>query len=167
MLSESFKIRLKQLAGIIKEDITVGPGGGDDIKGLAFGDQIPGDQQFQYAVTYEIITPESSENGDAEERGWEVEYTTDELENIISLGRHTYGVSEPSSSIPQSHMWWSSASPVSDRDYFEKSEEKYYSLHIKHVDGSDIDDKEASFINKLLTGDRWSWDSIDNVWIKK
>lgn len=162
MFNETYKKRLKKLAGI-NENITVGQDG--IIKGLSFGDQIPGDKEYLYAVTYEIITPESSEQGDAEGRGWEVNYTKDTLENIISIGKHTYGVNEPSSSVPHTDMWWSSTSPDNNRNYFEKGEEKYYSLHIKHLDNTKLTTQEASFINKLLTSNnRLSWDDLDNIW---
>jgi hypothetical protein len=162
-LSESFKSRMRKLAGIINEEMSVGPDG--SISGISPSGQIPGDKIFVYAITYENVTPESAEQGDADSRGYEIEHTHDTLEEIIYLGRNTYGTNEPSSSHPHAGMWWSSSDPVQNRDYWEKGINKYYSLHVKNSDGTDLDAEQSAFITKLLTSEqRLKWDEDDNMW---
>lgn len=57
-------------------------------------------------ISYEIITPESAEDGDVEERGWEDEEGTeyDDVEEAIRLLRG----SEPSSSEFHKDVWYTS-----------------------------------------------------------
>lgn len=89
---------------------------------------------YNVSVTYEIITDESAEMGDAAERGYESEredVDVDELERLVQK----YGFSEPSSSELDERMWFSTTSPSEDRDYFENGERKFFSLHLHSVNG--------------------------------
>ena len=162
MLSESYRKRIKQLAGITNEEVSISSDG--TLQGFQAEGEISGEQAMIYSVTYEIITHESAEQGDAEDRGFEVEPVVGPLSEIIDLGRHTYGTSEATSSPVMVGCSWTSPDPVNDRNYFEKGESKYYGLHIKHIDGKDLSQEEAVFINDALKG-KMKWDDIDNKWI--
>lgn len=136
------------------------------------GGTMQGNKKYKYSVTFQTITPESAEAGDYESQGFEVEETIDELQDILQDGVNRYGVSEPSSisykdgvGKVSSGCWWSSSSPDNDRDYFEKGIEKYYSLHIRNIDGSELSDEEAQFVNdKLKEGRNLHWDDEENNW---
>lgn len=89
---------------------------------------------YNISVTYEIVTEESAEHGDAAERGFDLEreeMDLDELERLIK----DRGFSEPSSSRLDDRMWFSTSTPLQDRAYFEDGESKFYSLHINSVNG--------------------------------
>ena len=132
---------------------------------FAEGGVISGDKKYQYGITFQLVTPESAEEGDYEEQGWEREYEEAELQDILKDAVNRYGIHEPSSSDVTSHTWWSSVMPDENKDYWEKGHEKYYSLHVKNVDGSDISDDEAKFINsKLKEGRKLDWDESDKEW---
>jgi antirestriction protein len=134
------------------------------------GGTLEGDKKYQYSVTYQTITPESAENGDFDDSGFEVEKTIDELQDILQEAVNRYYIHEPSSTKngkPVSGTWWSSVSPNTDRDYFEKGIEKYYSLHVSNIDGTELSDEEAQLItNKLKEGRKLHWDEEDKDWYK-
>jgi hypothetical protein len=97
------------------------------------------------AVTYEIVTPESAEEGDAAERGWEdeqgAEYTLSEaIEKLRGL--------EPSSTAFHPGVWYSDCD--GDTDY-RTGEVKYLSYHL--VDFS-VEDQRAIFdaVTKNMIG---------------
>jgi hypothetical protein len=95
--------------------------------------------------TYEVITPESAEQGDASERGWygpggyfysdggPDAWKPGALKAAIQSAR-SLGISEPSQypEIQTPHAWFSSVDP--DQDY-SSGEATYYSLH---VDGASV-----------------------------
>lgn len=126
------------------------------------GSVIDGDKIYEYGITYELITPESAEMGDFEETGWEVERQNETLADILKNANYNYGIYEPTDSFSES---WRSTSPDNNRDYFEKGHEKYYTLFINNVDGSDISDEERAFITeKLRSGRKLNWDDEDKEW---
>lgn len=90
---------------------------------------------YNVSVTYEILTAESIENGDAESRGFDIEREEmdwDDLKRLIQ----DKGFSEPSSSHLDERMWFSTSSPEESRAHFEEGEDKYYSLHLNSVNGA-------------------------------
>lgn len=92
------------------------------------------DHTFNVSVTYEVVTDESAEAGEAQERGYEHEkedFDVDELRRLI----RDYGFSEPSTSALSDRMWFSSTSPREDRAYFEQGESRFFSLHLHSVNG--------------------------------
>ena len=131
-------------------------------RGMQVSGEIDGDKLYQYGITYELVTPESAEMGDFEETGWEVERENSPLEEILRDAYFNYGIYEPTDSF---HTSWSSTSPDNNRDYFEKGHERYYTLFINNVDGSEISDEERAFITqKLKSGRKMNWDSDDKEW---
>jgi len=128
----------------------------------ADGGIIDGNKIYEYGITYELVTPESAEHGDFEETGWEVERHVATLEDILREASYNYGISEPTDSF---HTSWSSQSPDNDRDYYEKGHERYYTLFVNEIDGSEISKEEADFITeKLRSGLNLYWDREDKVW---
>lgn len=92
------------------------------------------ENQYTVSVTYELHTEESVEQGEAADRGYEVErenYDLGELERLV----RDYGFSEPSSSTLAHPMWFSTTSPREDRAHFEQGESRYFSLHLHEVNG--------------------------------
>jgi len=74
---------------------------------------------MQYSITYEVITPESAENGDFEETGFYIEDGEDDLRDVINLAE-SLGICEDSGS------WFSSVDPEID---YQSGAETFYSLH--------------------------------------
>lgn len=94
------------------------------------------------ATTYEVVTPESAEAGDAAERGWDneegesMEPDEYDLEEALTATDkaatwlRNQGVEEASSSQFHPGVWYTS-SVAQDRAYFEKSEERRQSFHLR------------------------------------
>lgn len=126
-----------------------------------------GDKKLKYGITYQTITPESAEHGDYDDAGWEVEEQVEDLSEILKIANN-YGIYEPSSSRIMGGEWWSSVDPSGTRSYYEKGEETYYSLHISHLDGTDLTKEETEFVTeKLKSGRKLDWDNEDNEWWAK
>jgi hypothetical protein len=84
--------------------------------------------------TFEIVTPESAEYGDAEERGFEfadVSYTENELERELSRGGYMY---LSSSGKPNSSTWITTHEEVED---YGDGSTITYSLHYSNENGND------------------------------
>jgi len=155
MINENYKKRLQQLAGLIKENASIGPDG-TLTNFTHIGTFIPGDKLFKYSVTYQEVDPnefgEDEEINDYTDRGFQVEPTVAPLSEIIKQGVSNYYVKDPSSTHISGGVWWSSHS---DTD-FRTGVDRTYSLHIAHEDGSKLSDEEAQFINQLLqNGSEW------------
>lgn len=163
MINENYKKRLQKLAGI-QENASIGQGG--ELKNFSpHVGYIPGDKEFIYSITYEELDPSEGgeeENDDWTDSGFEVENTTSRLGFIIEIAKSN-GISEPSSSQPSSGMWWSSNDPEQSRDFFERGIQKFYSLHIKNLDGTPLSKEESGFITKLLKSRGASWEDWDNT----
>ena len=85
---------------------------------------------INYAETYEIYTPESTESGDADERGFIWEETSDDFRTMVDLLAHA----EPSASVltPSKHIWFTNTEyGHGTRDYYEKGIEETRSYHPK------------------------------------
>lgn len=103
---------------------------------------------YRYKMAYEIVTPESAEQGDADERGW------------IEKKSEQYGTLEDLIRVVRDHTWleWSSSRPRGRHDWIvSEGEENYrtgantsYSLWIEREDGMDLSEYEMDFINKKL-----------------
>lgn len=101
----------------------------------------PSERAIRITSTYEVITAESAENGEADERGWadedgqlfdpkEYEGEDDpEQEAVDAAILHLYneGANEPSSSSVSPRMWWSATDPVMD---YSTGASTYYAFHL-------------------------------------
>ena len=92
------------------------------------------------AVSFEIVTPESSEDGDTAETGWEsdpdgdlLEWDTDPEsgESLASEATRLIGrFVEPSSTVFHPGIWYTDSDARQDRAYFEKGEDYRRSYHL-------------------------------------
>ena len=83
-----------------------------------------------YNITYEIITPESAENGDCEETGFIAEHVTSLRAAIEHLGYGAGGVE--ANCYPVHGATWITAYRVNEgtREYYETGTEENRSLHL-------------------------------------
>lgn len=107
-------------------------------------------KKFKYSITFESWDEDSLEMGQTDERGFEVEETIDTIGDILYEANTTYGIY-----MPVSFGTWESTEPQEDRDFFEKGIRKYYALHIKNEDGTEISQEESDFIAFLLSDGRY------------
>lgn len=104
---------------------------------------------YVVSVTYEVITEESAVDGDAAERGHEIEHEPHDFEGLQALVRQ-YGTTDPSASSPGPRVWFSSTSPVEDRAFFEDGESRFHSLHIHTINGRELEAEDFQRLaNKL------------------
>jgi hypothetical protein len=120
---------------------------------------INGTDKFIYSITFQETTPESAEAGDYSSQGFEVDNEVEEMADILRKAYLHYGINYPISSGS-----WETTSPSHDRNYFEKGIERYYALHVKHVDGTPLTQDEHNFITALMNRGRYSFDEQDNEW---
>ena len=126
------------------------------------GGTIYGNKKYLYSITFNTITDDSAIVGDFESNGFEVEEMIDELQDILQDASYKYGIHEKVSDNS-----WESTSPDMNHEYFEKGIEKYFNLHVKNIDGSDISKEESDFITqKLNEGKQLNWDSENAEWFK-
>jgi len=91
---------------------------------------------YKMSKTFEVVTPESAEQGDAEERGFE--YEDKEFESLFDVAKEIIddgGGFEPSSSSPHKGMWWTTEA---DQDMHDGSYTSY-SFHPEKI--SDVETK--------------------------
>ena len=113
------------------------------------------------ATTYQTVTPESAEQSDFADHGWENEegesmlpdqYDTEEgitaVDKAVKFLQDNGGT-EPSSSQFNTGVWYGTPDPDHNNDYFTKGEEKYYSFHLKGF----TPEEEAEIFNKIKGGE--------------
>jgi len=99
-----------------------------------------GDECRVINVTYDIVTPESAEEGDVAERGWDdsMLITPDDLDEDDGIGwveaaakklRYESGGSLEADSSAGVPRWFTETDVVQDRGYFERGEERRRSFH--------------------------------------
>lgn len=104
---------------------------------------------YVYEMAYEIVTEESAAEGDAEERGWEVELS-EPYASLEELLREVGSVA--------SWVEWSSSNPNPEHDWLVSDSEqdmhtgayKSYSLWIMRGDKKPLSKEEMIFISKAL-----------------
>lgn len=101
---------------------------------------------YLVSKTYEVVTPESAENGEPSDQGFEFKDETMSLQDLAHE-IESEGFSEWSNS--DGTGWLYTTTPVQDRAFFEKGEEKTYSLHFKKLDGSELDSEDYATIRNL------------------
>lgn len=89
----------------------------------------------RYRMTYQTVTPESAEDGDFEDTGYELERCT--LKDALAYGSFNQ----------DSGSWFDTTTPEHDRAYFERGEEKTYSLHPSR----DITPASYARLKRILT----------------
>lgn len=108
---------------------------------------------YNVGITYQTTTEESSKLGDFDDTGWEEEYESSSI-NDIKNKAFNYGTTEPSSSLQKGVIWWTSTNAETSRDFYEKGIEKYYSLHIRHLNDADLSEEEIKYFNRIINPKR-------------
>lgn len=105
---------------------------------------------YTYKMAFEVVTPESAEEGDAADRGWEEEGSQvyDYLEELLKdSGVRNHGWIEWSSSSPDGkHDWLVSEAEQNYRT----GEDTSYHLWVERKDGKPLSRHEMAFINRAL-----------------
>lgn len=103
---------------------------------------------FVVSETFETVTSESAESGEAQESGFTFEnekYDPDELEDYLSSNGFTH--SSNSGNIDR--RTWITTDPLQDRAFFERGEITTKSLHLKSVIGQDGNSLSTDIADRL------------------
>jgi hypothetical protein len=111
---------------------------------------IKSDKKFKYSISYQTWDEESLEVGQTDNHGFVERDEVDTIGEVLYKANSDYGIY-----MPVSFGTWESTEPQEDRDYFEKGIRKYYGLHIKNEDGTEISEEENDFITFLLSDGRY------------
>lgn len=95
-------------------------------------------KEYNVGITYDIVTPESAEEGDFAESGWELEPEDMSAEDIIRY-MQDLGVYENNGDGS-----WYTAGSVQD---YSTGEEISYAVHVKNVDGSPLTADQIKFFD--------------------
>jgi len=104
---------------------------------------------YYYKMSYEVVTPESAEEGDAEDRGWieEKSEPCNSIEELLKDSDVKYkNWTEWSSTNPSSNSWLISEP---DQD-FQSGADTSYNLWIKREDGKPLSKEELQYISEEL-----------------
>jgi hypothetical protein len=88
-------------------------------------------------TTFQIVTPESAEQGDYEETGWIDEEghdcTSDDVVDVAVAFISEQGSVKPSDypACSPGHTWYTQTDPVQNRAYFEQGREETHSFHLR------------------------------------
>ena len=106
--------------------------------------------QYEFRITYQIVTPESAEAGEYEEQGWELPSgRADDIDDLINQ-LENYGFSNDDRPDSSDELTFSTATPVEDRTHFEDEGDTYYTVFIEREDGKDFEQQEADTIKQRL-----------------
>ncbi len=108
-----------------------------------------GDTEYTYKIAYEVVTPESAEDGEAEDRGWEEEGSEpyDSLEEVLNASDiKNKSWLEWSSSHPSARDWLISEA---DQDFRTGAETSYH-LWIERADKQPLSQDELKEISRVL-----------------
>lgn len=105
-------------------------------------------EEKKIAVYFEIITPESAEEGEAADSGEAEEVEVDDVEEAIKMLKHD-GATEPSSSHFHPGVWYNWVDP--DIDY-RTGESRYQSYHLIGFD----EDEQREVFDAIVGGRRRS-----------
>ena len=103
---------------------------GRDPASSGTGSERDASKPFKVGKTYEIITPESAEHGDAEERGWVFDATPMTLRELIREIEELGGVEPDSSPVPRKGTRLTLYESDPDTDY-QTGAETREALHIR------------------------------------
>ena len=121
---------------------------------------IMGDYKMEYSITYSSFDEDSLEVGESLDSGYEVEPEVETMSEILHMAYRDYGIYSPVS-IGR----WESTIPLENRDYFEKGISKYFTLHIKNEDGTEISEEVNDFITLLLSEGKFHRDYFSEYFL--
>lgn len=111
-----------------------------------FDEEFPGD--YIMKMSYSIVTPESAEEGDYAENGWEIEKEEYEsLEELLNAANSQASWVEWSSSNPDGKHDWVVSEEQQD---YRTGESTEYNLFIERKDKKPLSKEEIEYINKKL-----------------
>lgn len=99
---------------------------------------------MKYSITYEVITAESAENGDAAERGYKIENESARIKEVIAAARNL-GIF-----VESGGRWWHTVD--ADHGDYRSGEETYYSLHVPALERKGKEKSRAIFTRALRYG---------------
>lgn len=101
---------------------------------------------FLVNKTYEKWDEEAVDAGETDDNGFEFEdYAMSPAELAREIEDNNYHWSNSDNT-----GWLETVDPIYDNDYFEKGIETKYGLHMRKIDGSDLDQEDYAFINGLM-----------------
>ena len=115
------------------------------------------DPIYQFAITYQISTPESVEQGDYHDTGYHLEESQDtQYASLIDLLNDTDIQNQSwlefsSDPVDGNNFWVISDVDSGTREYFEKGHEVSYNLHITRIDKKPLTRSELELIHHHLT----------------
>jgi len=108
-------------------------------------------KKFEYSITYSAWDEESLEMGETDDKGYEVEPEVENISEILYKSFDKYGIY-----YPVSIGTWESTEPKEDTDFYEKGIRKYYVLHLRNEDGTEISEEDNDFITHLLSNGEYN-----------
>jgi hypothetical protein len=108
-------------------------------------------KKFEYSITYSSWDEESLEMGETDDKGYEVEPEVENISEILYKSFDKYGIY-----YPVSIGTWESTEPKEDTDFYEKGIRKYYVLHLRNEDGTEISEEDNDFITHLLSNGQYN-----------
>jgi hypothetical protein len=120
---------------------------------------------YNVSMAYEIVTEESAEIGDAEERGYEIEDRFCEtIDDVISIGNDKAWIAWSSDPMDPSHDWLISQE---EKDMYDGSSTSY-TLRIKREDGKPLSPEEVQALeNGLRVSNKSNRHNRNNVMSKE
>ena len=105
---------------------------------------------YKFRITYQIVTPESAEEGDFEDQGWHDQdgYAEDMNDLINQLDQ--VGFAQDNRPDILDELSFDTVDPEANSDYYGAGEEKYYTVFIEREDGENFEQKEADEIKQRL-----------------
>jgi hypothetical protein len=108
-------------------------------------------KKFEYSITYSAWDEESLEMGETDDKGYEVEPEVENISEILFTSWSKYGIY-----YPVSIGTWESTDYPEDSDFYEKGIRKYYVLHLRNEDGTEISEEDNDFITHLLSNGQYN-----------
>jgi len=137
------------------------------MKKSSFDKKVPfsGSKKFEFSITYSAWDEDSLEMGETDDKGYEIEPTIEDISEILHIANSDYGIY-----YPMSVGYWEATEPKEDMDYFTKGIKKYYVLHVRNEDGTEISEDENDFMTHLLSDGRYNRESFPEFlfggWLK-
>ena len=108
-------------------------------------------KKFEYSITYSFYDEESLEFGESFDSGYEVEPEVESISEILYTAWGKYGIY-----YPVSIGTWEATDVPEDRDFYEKGIRKYYFLHLKNEDGTEISEEDNDFVTHILSNGEYN-----------
>lgn len=115
------------------------------------------DAVYTVSITFERWEPGDVDDGEPSDRGWVVEGETYDAEQVERLN-WDYGFTESSGGANPS---FSTTSPKMDREHIEGGVDKFYSFHLKSVNGHAPENEDYRRVARMFGMDVFSNVALD------